>query len=110
MKIKEKAKYYFHKNLSHEDYPFKELSHNEIETFIKENIVVIRKRFYYNDFAIPTYWHNKKPLINGQYISIQTGKDKCMVLEYDSINKTFYFKYNVKYNIDKLQMMIIYKK
>lgn len=109
MKIKEKDKYYFHKNLSHEDYPFKELSHNEIEAFIKENIIFKDKRFQYRDFIIPTCWRDGKPIVYENHINIQIGKNKCMALGFSN-NKSFYFIHDLKYNIYNLKMMILYKK
>lgn len=110
MKIKKKKTYFFHKNVSCEDYPFESLSHSEIESFINENIVFKYERFHYGDFIIPSYWYNNSPRCNNLYIYFQTGVNKCSTLNFSNPNSSFQFVHDLEYNADNLKMMILYKK
>ena len=110
MKIKRKNNYFFHKNISCENYPFKELSDIEIENFINENIVFKDGRFYYNDFLIPSYWYNNSPRLHDFYIYLQTGVKKFTAIDFLISNSYFKFVHNLEYDTDNLRMMILYNK
>lgn len=110
MKIKRKNNYFFHKNVSCEDYPFKELSDIEIENFINENVVFKDRRFYYNDFLIPSYWYNDSHRLRNFYIYLQTGIKKCTKIIFLDSNSSFQFVHDLEYDANSLKMMILYKK
>lgn len=110
MKIKRKNDYFFHKNISYEDYPFKRLSNREIENFINENVVLKDGWLYYNDFLIPTYWHYDYARCVNSHVCVQTGIKKCTTINFLNSNSSFQFIHDLEYNIDNFKMMILYKK
>lgn len=110
MKIKKKKTYFFHKNVSYEDYPFESLSHSEIESFVNENIVFKDGMFYHGNFIIPSYWYSNVLKYNNFYIYFQTGVNKCSTIDFSTSDASFHFEHDLKYDDNNLRIMILYKK
>lgn len=118
MKIKKKDCFVLTKGKPGGLYPYKELTKQEIEDFIYNNIKIkqilstesfitdIDLQYLYFDEVLPTYWSKKSPLFYN-YIYIQIGEKKCVNVSYKKDRGLFY-KY-LDYSNEEITLLVLYK-
>lgn len=119
MKIKKKDCFVLTKGKPGGLYPYKELTKQEIEDFIYNNIKIKKNlstenfitdadlQYLYFDKALPTFWVNESPCFYN-YIYIQIGEKRCINISCKRDGSLFY-RY-ITYDNEKITLLVLYKK